>query len=263
MIGCYKMSGVSLQSPLSPDTRLTEVLGTMQSDPPPAPLEPPKRFSKFPHLPLELRQMIWRCLFPGRCFVQILPPCGNRCPILQQICKKRRWWGKRGRHLPDPTTNFEERIGPETLRICRESREETLRYYIPLFKDEPKAAIIYIHPNQDILTLKYGSPLTFSYDSLLFAPETKKQLSLIKRVSYHWWDWMTLEKIPNDCFWARFKGVEELILQDDYSWVPGQERAEFIRKRLQLSRGKLSGGQRAPNVQMIKIYTAIDSIIHK
>jgi hypothetical protein len=143
---------------------LTEVLGTVPSSPP-APLEPPKRFSKFPDLPPELRQMIWRCFFPGRCFVQLFPPCGKECSFLPRICNKRRWWGKRERRLPGPVrdggiSNFEERIGPETLRICKESRDETLRYYIPLFKDEPKATTIYFHSSQDILTSNRGTHLS-------------------------------------------------------------------------------------------------------
>jgi hypothetical protein len=181
--------------------------------------------------------------------------------------------GKRERRLPGPVrdggiSNFEERIGPETLRICKESREETLRYYIPLFKDEPKATTIYFHSSQDILTLNRGTHLSLIYHLPGFAPETKTQLNLIKRLCFHWWDWLHPEDIPENGIWTNFKVVEELILQDNYIWMPEENRADFIQKRLESCRSKLSDQREKAKrdgevLQTINYFTALDSIIHK
>lgn len=98
------------------------------------------RFHKFLKLPTELRLKIWRYSFPDGCYVQLRAPC---------LC----WWAKREWRLPNPNdhrglgiTHFDKQTGPETFRVCREAREETLRHYIPLFKDDPSITTVYFSP---------------------------------------------------------------------------------------------------------------------
>lgn len=236
--------------------------------PPPAPLEPLNQFHKFPELPLEVRQMIWRYSFPGTRFVQLFPPCGDICPVVPRICNKKRWWGRR-EWRPRPTSNgasdYEERIGPETLRICKESPEETLRHYIPLFNCQPKAATVYFHPRQDILTLNRTTHQALVYDLPTFTPELKEQLNLIERLCFHWYDWLHPEDISDDALWVELKGVRELILQDNASRSDENDRVRFIQERLECCRFRLSEHQdkHGNTLQRINYITALDSIMHK
>lgn len=89
--------------------------------------------------------------------------CSSSCTLCRQpqadswrLERERRFPISSEEDLREKRTRYEEQIGPETLRICRESREETLRQYIPLFKDDSKLRTVYFSPARDVVDLGNG-----------------------------------------------------------------------------------------------------------
>jgi hypothetical protein len=117
-----------------------------------------KAFNHFPlfgFLPEELRIMVWRAAFPRKRTVQVeLSPS---FVILHS-------------HTPPPLT----------LHINRESRLETLKFYIPLLDPCPRRPI-YFHPSLDTVCFhrREGNPLGFMQSTAYL---TKHSLSAISKI---------------------------------------------------------------------------------
>jgi hypothetical protein len=116
------------------------------------------RFHKFLTLPTELRLKIWLYSFPDGCYVQLRAPCLCLWLKTRSRCT---WWANREWRLPNPNDHRElgiihfDKQRPATLRVCREARGETLRHYIPLFKDDALITTAYFSPARDVLSLEH------------------------------------------------------------------------------------------------------------
>jgi len=156
------------------------------------------QFYQFHKLPFELRQLIGQFSLPERCYVQVFGPCWQlACSPSCTLCRRPQddsWRLERERRFPisseeDPRkkrTRYEEQVGPESLRTCRKSREETLRHYIPLFKDGSKLRTIYFSPARDVVDIGNGrleDLHKFLFAAGDFSTEMQEQLNLVKRES--------------------------------------------------------------------------------
>ncbi|TGO52856.1 hypothetical protein BCON_0133g00010 [Botryotinia convoluta] len=80
-------------------------------------------FHPFPRFPLELRLKIWRLSFPGPRLIRI--------SLIE------------GHFMSNATT-------PNGLRVCKESRDDTLRFYKLCFAANPSNARIYFNVDCDV-----------------------------------------------------------------------------------------------------------------
>jgi hypothetical protein len=111
-------------------------------------------FPQFRRLPPELRMQVWRqCL-----------------PTNRTICAKLIWQSA----AFHPKLSIQRHDIPAALAVCRESREETLRVYRPLFQPNPSLQV-YVHIDSDTLHLDENldrnlSPRTIEFPLLNFPP---------------------------------------------------------------------------------------------
>ncbi|KAF7925858.1 hypothetical protein EAE99_005893 [Botrytis elliptica] len=94
-------------------------------------------FHPFPRIPLELRLKIWRLSFPG--------------PRLTRI------FFIEGHFMSNATI-------PTGLHVCKESRNETLRFYKLCFAAEPSKARIYFNVDCDVPHLKADPLDSYFYE---------------------------------------------------------------------------------------------------
>jgi hypothetical protein len=177
-----------------------------------------RSFTKFANLPTEIRLIIWRLLLPESRILGLEMWHGGRVkyfnPTAKHLHPSTREVNGRTIKWQDPTRTS----GPVTLRINRESREETLTYYFPLFYGSNMITPIYFSPKQDIFLMPSPYQLKRNRDSFLFGAlgagndwDTRDQLSEIKavvipqRVYY----WQTEHVIRILGF---MKGIREIII---------------------------------------------------
>lgn len=112
-----------------------------------------KSFARFPDLPLELRQLIWRETFPGRRIVKI-----NSYGTVKQ--------NSYTFHAFFSTAPI-----PIALSINSESRAEALRHYHPSFGMHSAAipSIIYFNPSLDTLYFEFDAYQALNSQLLLLA----------------------------------------------------------------------------------------------
>lgn len=156
-------------------------------------------FPKFMQLPKELRFQIWRHTYPEECHVTARQHCHHEndgvvttyyqsccypcdrgdgwdstvrvecdIPNLQIFGTALDYW-IHWRHYPGIFNRYhsaydwnERMVGPVALKFHHESRQETLRYYVPLKLDTPVAfdtvlSMAYFSPKWDILDLGFES----------------------------------------------------------------------------------------------------------
>jgi hypothetical protein len=238
------------------------------------------QFYQFHKLPFELRQLIGQFSLPERCYVQVFGPCWQlACSPSCTLCRRPQddsWRLERERRFPisseeDPRkkrTRYEEQVGPESLRTCRKSREETLRHYIPLFKDGSKLRTIYFSPARDVVDIGNGrleDLHKFLFAAGDFSTEMQEQLNLVKRVSMAAVKWRSWKNpLFNHGFWDVFKGVEELIFSEYDSEEWG---ARYFQHRLDYFRDTLARVHNSSMACKIPVKTisllTYDHIIHK
>jgi hypothetical protein len=159
-----------------------------------------EKFTLFPKLPLELRLKVWRESFPA------------------------------GRHVSLATNSGPPPRLPTSLRVNRESRAETLRFYVVLFKSDlhkdkkitQKNEIPFcLNPARDSMWLSIGFLLTrpnYNTDSLNV-----------------WMDYIDL-KLPGGCHSIQILELREITTASMYS-VPGRWSAEAKYKSTSGKRG--------------------------
>ena len=143
-------------------------------------------------------------------------------------------------------------VGPVALKVHRESRKETLRYYVPLKLDQ-----IYAHI---VLNMAYFSPKWDVLDLGMYP--VKEQVELAKRVSMEFRHWLQPEPrllnydsmlMPN--IWEYLSGVEELILIDNEVRTPDFRKRQVLACKDQLADFRSSPEFSWDAIKSIKLFT--------
>jgi hypothetical protein len=198
-----------------------------------------EQFYKFNSLPPELRLMIWRLSFPDSCYVEYDTGLWCDCSVSIPIERSQYYPASESR----PKTKITESHScnsPATLKVCRESRDETLKHYVILFKQSDPLLPVYFSPARD--TLKIKSLPQFLHNLPNLGPGTTEQLKLMKRLALWAGDWFWSHKLG---LWQHFPMVEELILVDDI------KRGGLKECRDMLVEHKISGRRNEGKIQTI------------
>ncbi|KAE9374345.1 hypothetical protein N431DRAFT_464613 [Stipitochalara longipes BDJ] len=125
----------------------------------------PKTFVRFPKLPLELRNMIWRASFPvGRRIKVLVAP--------EKVFKL--WW-------------YTHKT-PVTFHVNRESRDESKRRHKCLFQPDSKGTIPPLHFRSSVDSLMVKGLMVFSlrcYLDCVFPDETRTGYEEIRCLELH------------------------------------------------------------------------------
>ena len=158
------------------------------------------KFTLFPKLPLELRRKVWRESFPA------------------------------GRHVSLDTNSGSSPRLPTSLRVNRESRAETLRFYIVLFKSD-------LHKDKKI-TQQNEIPFCFNpaRDSLWLSISFLPMRPNYKTDSLNAWMDYIDNKLPGGCHSIQILELRKITIASMYS-APGRWFAEAKYKSTSGKRG--------------------------
>lgn len=146
-------------------------------------------FELLPKLPIELRLMIWRACFP---------PC-QKVSLRELFCK--------ASNAP------RQRLLPVSLRINRESREETLRHYVVKELTRPgRVGILCFRPGHDILYFQnncWSGHLFWLWEWLRKDPSFFRNVDIIE--IHRWGIWSAEQTWALDCI-ALFPDLRQVRL---------------------------------------------------